>query len=74
MTAIAAAGVRRHPAVDRRAFLRGTAQAATLLALAPALGFGTLARFDSDQKRDVFVDARSFLKELETSIASTRLA
>lgn len=72
--AIAAAGLRRHPAVDRRAFLRGTAQAATLLALAPALGFGTLARYDSDQKRDVFIDARSFLNRLEATLAKARLA
>lgn len=72
--AIAAACVRRHPAVDRRGFLRGTAQAATLLALAPALGFGTLARFDSDQKRDVFIDARSFLNQLEATLAPARLA
>ena len=74
MTAIGAAGLRRHPAVDRRAFLRGTAQAASLLALAPALVFGTLARFDSDQKRDVFIDARAFLNDLEATSKSTRLA
>jgi len=73
MAAIAAAGLRRHPAVDRRAFLRGTAQAATLLALAPALGFGTLARIDSDQKRDVFVEARAFLNELAAKLATRRL-
>lgn len=72
--ALGAALVRRHPAVDRRAFLRSAAQGTALLALAPALGFGTLARFDSDQKRDVFSDARAFLAELEARPARGKLA
>jgi len=74
LAAAAAAGLRRHPVVDRRAFLRTAAQAGTLLALAPALGFGTLARFDSDEKRDIFADARDFLRELEATQAPTRVA
>lgn len=69
LAAIGAAGLRRHPAVDRRAFLRGAVQGAALATLAPALGFGTLARFDSDDKRDVFTDARTFLAELEARLA-----
>jgi len=74
LAAIGAAGLRRHPAVDRRAFLRGAVQGAALAALAPALGFGTLARFDSDDKRDVFTDARAFLAELEARLVRTRAA
>jgi len=74
LAAIAAAGIRRHPTVDRRAFLRGAAQTASLVALAPALGFGTLARYDSDQKRDVFADARVFLGELESRRPKPQLA
>ncbi|MBY0401307.1 endonuclease/exonuclease/phosphatase family protein [Myxococcota bacterium] len=72
LAAVAAAGLRRLPAVDRRSFLRGAVEGTALLALAPALGFGTLARFDSDEKRDVFIDARSFLAELEARLAGTR--
>lgn len=74
LAALAAAGVRRHPAVDRRAFLRGAARAATVLAVAPALGFGALARIDSDDKRDIFADARSFLGQLEVERTRTRIA
>ena len=73
LAALAAAGVRRHTAVDRRAFLRGAAQAATVLAVVPALGFGALARFDSDDKRDIFADAHTFLGELEAEQARTRV-
>lgn len=73
-TAALAAGLGRHPAVDRRGFLRGAARATALTALAPAFGFGALARLDSDQKRDVFADARAFLTELETRIARSRVA
>jgi endonuclease/exonuclease/phosphatase family metal-dependent hydrolase len=74
LAAVTAAGLRRHPAVDRRSFLRGAAQAATVLAVVPALGFGALARIDSDQKRDVFDDARAFLVQLEAKRAHTRVA
>jgi endonuclease/exonuclease/phosphatase family metal-dependent hydrolase len=69
-----AAGMRRHPAVDRRTFLRGAAQGAAVAALAPAFAFGTLARLDSDQKRDVFSDARAFLSDLEAEQARAKLA
>lgn len=74
LAAIGAAGVGRHPAVDRRAFLRGAVQGTALLSLAPALGFGTLARFDSDDKRGIFNDARAFLAELETRRPPTHSA
>ena len=74
LAALASAGLRRVPAVDRRAFLRGAAQAATVLAVVPAIGFGALARVDSDQKRDVFADARAYLHELEAKGAPPRVA
>jgi endonuclease/exonuclease/phosphatase family metal-dependent hydrolase len=74
LAALASAGLRRHPAVDRRAFLRGAAQAATVLAVVPAIGFGALARVDSDEKRDVFADARALLGELEAKGSASRLA
>src|SRR5690606_23570588 len=35
LAALAGAGLRRHPAVDRRAFLRGAVRAATVLAVVP---------------------------------------
>jgi endonuclease/exonuclease/phosphatase family metal-dependent hydrolase len=60
-----ACGARRVPAVDRRRFLRAGASAAAWFALAPMIGFGTLARLDSDQKRDAFEDAHGILAELE---------
>ena len=71
--ALAAAMVARHPAVDRRAFLRGAVQGTAMLALVPAVGFGTLARLDSDRKRDVFSDARAFLAALESRRGSGRI-
>ncbi|HPG23999.1 MAG TPA: endonuclease/exonuclease/phosphatase family protein [Myxococcota bacterium] len=59
-----AAIVRRHPVVDRRRFLRGAAGAIAAVALAPAVGYGALARVDSDSKRDALDDARAVLAEL----------
>lgn len=73
LAALAAAGLGRHPAVDRRAFLRGAARAATVLAVVPAAGFGALARFDSDQKREAFDDARALLRELESKLPGSRV-
>jgi endonuclease/exonuclease/phosphatase family metal-dependent hydrolase len=73
LAALAASGLRRHPAVDRRAFLRGAVRAATVLAVVPAVGFGALARVDSDQKRDAFADARALLRELETKLPGSRV-
>ncbi|MFK7895553.1 MAG: endonuclease/exonuclease/phosphatase family protein [Myxococcota bacterium] len=64
--ALLAAGFRRHPSLHRRAFLRGATSGAALAALAPAVGFGALARVDSDVKRDAFEDARSILVQMET--------
>lgn len=74
LAAAAAAGLRRHPSVDRRAFLRGGMEAVAVVALAPALGFGTLARVDSDRKRAIFDDARAFLSQLEADTPRTHLA
>lgn len=74
LAALASAGLRRHPAIDRRAFLRGAAQAVTALAVAPAIGFGALARVDSDVKRDAFADARAYLSELEAKLPGSRIA
>ncbi len=64
-TALLACGVRRTPVVDRRRFLRGGAKAAAVLAVGPALAFGSLARLDSDRKRDAFDDAHAVLASLE---------
>ncbi len=64
--ALVATGVRQVPSVDRRRFLRGVAGATGVAALAPALGFGALARLDSDHKRDAFDDAHAVLVRLET--------
>ena len=74
LATIGAAGLRRHPVVDRRTFLRGATQGTALLALGPAVGFGTLARFDSDDKRGVFNDARQFLAELEARLTPVHTA
>ncbi len=63
--AILAAGLRRHPALDRRRFLRSSVRALALFALTPAVGYGTLARFDSDFKRNAFDDADEILAGLE---------
>jgi endonuclease/exonuclease/phosphatase family metal-dependent hydrolase len=63
--AIVAAGMRRHPALDRRRFLRASAGALALFALTPAVGYGALARLDSDYKRNAFDDARGILAQLE---------
>ncbi len=60
-----AVGCRRLPAVDRRAFLRGTAQGVALLALAPAAGFTSLARLDTTHKLDAFAHADDTLAELK---------
>ena len=65
--AFLAAGLRRHPALDRRCFLRTSAGALALFALAPAIGYGTLARVDSDYKRHAFDDARAVLAHLEAN-------
>ncbi len=63
--AFVAASLRRHPALDRRCFLRSSAGAVALFALAPAIGYGALARVDSDYKRHAFDDARAVLAQLE---------
>ena len=65
--AVLAANLQRDPIVDRRRFLRGGVGALALAALAPAAGYTTLARFDSDSKRDAFDDARDVLAQLEAS-------
>lgn len=71
MGAVLVAGLRRHPVVDRRRFLRTAAGALALFALTPAVGYGTLARLDSDYKRDAFDDAREVLALLEAHSGGT---
>jgi len=65
VAAIAAASLRRHPALGRRCFLRSSAGLLAVLALMPTIGYGTLARLDSDYKRDAFDDAHEILVQLE---------
>jgi endonuclease/exonuclease/phosphatase family metal-dependent hydrolase len=65
MGAVLAAGLRRHPFLDRRRFLQSSAAVLAVLALTPAIGYGTLARVDSDNKRDAFDDAHHILAQLE---------
>lgn len=74
LAALLAAGFRRHPSLNRRAFLRGAASGAALAALAPAVGFGTLARIDSDVKREAFDDARGILARLESGTSDDQTA
>ncbi|MEZ4332359.1 MAG: endonuclease/exonuclease/phosphatase family protein [Myxococcota bacterium] len=74
LASLLGAGLRRHPAVDRRQFLRSAVQGTAVVALAPAFALGTLARVDSDHKRDVFSDARAFLTDLEARQARERFA
>jgi len=70
--AVLAASLRRTPALDRRQFLRRAAGVVALASLAPAIGYTTLARVDSDSKRDAFDDAQQILAALEaTSQRST---
>ncbi len=65
LAAIVAAGVRRHPQVGRRRFLRSGASLLAAAALMPTVGYGTLARLDSDYKREAFDDAHEILVQLE---------
>jgi endonuclease/exonuclease/phosphatase family metal-dependent hydrolase len=65
MAAVAAASIRRFPALDRRSFLRSSAGVLAASALIPAIGYGTLARLDSDYKRDAFDDAHEILARIE---------
>lgn len=67
IAAIVAAGIRRHPSLDRRRFLRATSGTLAVLALTPAIGYGALARVDSDQKRSAFDDAHDILAQLKAS-------
>lgn len=62
-----AASLQRDPALDRRRFLRGVAGISALVSLAPAIGYTTLARVDSDSKRDAFDDAQAVLARLEAA-------
>ena len=63
-----AAGLRRHPALDRRSFLKGSASMLAMGALAPAFGYTTLAHVDSDSKRDAFDGARAVLAQIESKM------
>jgi endonuclease/exonuclease/phosphatase family metal-dependent hydrolase len=70
--AMMAAGLRRHPDVDRRRFIRTSIGALAVLALAPAVGYGALARVDSDYKRNAFDDAHEVLAQLEARLGETK--
>jgi endonuclease/exonuclease/phosphatase family metal-dependent hydrolase len=65
LAAVAAASVQRFPALDRRCFLGSSAGFMAALALMPAIGYGALARLDSDYKRDAFNDAHEILARFE---------
>jgi endonuclease/exonuclease/phosphatase family metal-dependent hydrolase len=67
VAAVVAAGIRRHPAVHRRRFIKSAAGAVAAVALMPTVGYGMLARLDSDYKRDAFDDARQILVQIESS-------
>lgn len=67
--AVAAAFLRRTDPVDRRRFLRAGIDVLTVGALAPAVGLGTLARLDSDDKRDAFEEARRVLAGLREEVS-----
>jgi hypothetical protein len=69
--ALLAATARRHPKLDRRRFLRGASGSLAALFLAPAVAYGTLARLDSDYKRNAFDDAHGVLAQLR-SVSSRR--
>jgi hypothetical protein len=69
--AVLAAGLRRHPALNRRRLLRMSGGALALFALTPAIGYGVLARVDSDYKRDALDDANEILAQLEARQGDT---
>lgn len=69
--AVMAAGLRRHPGLDRRRFMRTSIGALAVLALAPAVGYSALARVDSDYKRNAFDDAHEILAQLEANQGRT---
>jgi endonuclease/exonuclease/phosphatase family metal-dependent hydrolase len=56
--------------VDRRAFLRRSAKAVGCGLFAPTVGYGVLAHFDGEGKRDAFADARAILARLEARAAA----
>ena len=66
--ATAAAIVRRHPAVDRRQFLRSAATCAAWFSVVPAAGLGALAHFDAEGKHGAFEDARLILAQLSSRV------
>lgn len=66
VAAVVAAGMRRHPALGRRRFIKSAAGAMAAVALMPTVGYGMLARLDSDYKRDAFDDARQILAQIES--------
>jgi len=65
--AVIAANIQRDPMLNRRRFLRSFVGAVGIAALAPAAGYTTLARFDSDSKRDAFNGASAVLAQLEAA-------
>jgi len=71
--AVVASGIRRHPALDRRRFMKSGVSALAAVALLPTIGYGMLARLDSDYKRDAFDDAQQILVQIESK-SPTRTA
>jgi hypothetical protein len=51
--------------------MRTTIGALAVVALAPAVGYGALARVDSDYKRNAFDDAHEILAQLEARLGRT---
>lgn len=65
--AVVAASLARDPVLNRRRFLKRAAGILSFASLGPAIGYTTLARVDSDSKRDAFDDAQNVLALLEAS-------
>ena len=66
-----AASLRKDPWLTRRRFLKSMTGVVAFASLAPAAGYGTLARVDSDSKRGAFDDAREVLARLELASLQT---
>lgn len=66
-----AASLRKDPWLTRRRFLKSMTGVVAFASLAPAAGYGTLARVDSDSKRGAFDDARAVLAQLERASLQT---
>lgn len=61
-----AASCQKDPLLGRRRFLKSLTGALAFASLAPAAGYTTLARVDSDIKRGAFDDAQNVLAQIES--------